>query len=50
MAQWIENPPEMQEMKQTWAQSLGQKYPLEEENGNPLQYSCLKSPIDRGTW
>ena len=21
-----------------------------EENGSPLQYSCLKNPIDRGTW
>ena len=21
-----------------------------EMNGNPLQYSCLKNPIDRGTW
>ena len=20
------------------------------ENGNPLQYSCLKSPLDRGAW
>ena len=20
------------------------------ENGNPLQYSCLKSPMDRGVW
>ena len=19
-------------------------------NGNPLQYSCLKSPLDRGAW
>ena len=19
-------------------------------HGNPLQYSCLKNPIDRGTW
>ena len=19
-------------------------------NGNPLQYSCLRNPIDRGTW
>ena len=19
-------------------------------NGNPLQYSCLKNPIDRGAW
>ena len=22
----------------------------EGENGNPLQYSCLGSPMDRGTW
>ena len=21
-----------------------------EENGNPLQYSCLDNPMDRGTW
>ena len=21
-----------------------------EGNGNPLQYSCLRNPIDRGTW
>ena len=21
-----------------------------EENGNPLQYSCLEYPMDRGTW
>ena len=21
-----------------------------EENGNPLQYSCLESSMDRGTW
>ena len=21
-----------------------------EENGNPFQYSCLKNPMDRGTW
>ena len=20
------------------------------ENGNPLQYSCLGNPMDRGTW
>ena len=23
---------------------------LEEGNGNPLQYSCLKNPMDRGAW
>ena len=21
-----------------------------EENGNPLQYSCLENSLDRGTW
>ena len=21
-----------------------------EGNGNPLQYSCLENPIDRGAW
>ena len=21
-----------------------------EGNGNPLQYSCLGNPVDRGTW
>ena len=21
-----------------------------EENGNPVQYSCLENPTDRGTW
>ena len=31
--------------------SLGQedKFP-EEGNGNPLQYACLKNPMDRGAW
>ena len=23
---------------------------LGEGNGNPLQYSCLKNSVDRGTW
>ena len=23
---------------------------LGEENGNPLQYSCLENPVDRGAW
>ena len=23
---------------------------LGEENGNPLQYSCLENPTDRGAW
>ena len=24
--------------------------PPGEKNGNPLQYSCLENPIDRGAW
>ena len=33
----------------TWVQSLGQEDPLG-EYGNPLQYSCLENPMDRGAW
>ena len=30
---------------------LGQEDPLEKEiAGNPLQYSCLGNPMDKGTW
>ena len=28
----------------------GLEDPLEEEHGNPLQYACLGSPMDRGDW
>ena len=40
-------------MQEIQFQSLGQEDPLEEENGKPLQYSCLdrrKNPLDRGAW
>ena len=33
---------------ETLVWSLGQEDPLEE--GNPLQYSCLENPMDRGAW
>ena len=36
--------------RETWVQSLGEEDPLEEEMGNPLHYSCLENPVDRGTW
>ena len=43
-AQLVKNLPVMQE-NQVWSgRSPG------EGNGNPLQYSCLKNPMDRGTW
>ena len=36
--------------QQIQIRSLGQKDPLEEEMANPLQYSCLENPTDRGAW
>ena len=47
MAQQIKNLPAMQETQEMQLQSLGQEYPLEEENGNPFQFSCLNNPMDR---
>ena len=29
---------------------MGREDPLEEENGNPTQYSCLENSMDRGAW
>ena len=40
----------MQELQKMWVLSLDQEDPLEEGMGNPLQYSCLENPTDRGTW
>jgi len=37
-------------MQETQVQSLGQEDPLEKGYGNPLQYSCLEDPMDRGSW
>ena len=45
MAQRLKRLPAMQE---TQVQSLGWEAPLEKENGNPLQYSCLENPVERG--
>ena len=33
-----------------WVRSLGWEDLLEEGHSNPLQYSCLENPIDRGVW
>ena len=43
-AQTVENLPALQE---TQVQSLGQEDSPGEENGNPLQYSCLENPMER---
>ena len=50
MAQWMMNPSALPETQEACVQSLDWEDPLEEENGNLLQYSCLKNPMDRGAW
>ena len=50
MAQWVKDPPAMQE---TWADmslipGLGRS--PGGGHSNPLQYSCLKNPMGRGVW
>ena len=37
-------------MQETWVWSLGVEDSPGEGNGNPLQYSCLENPMDRGAW
>ena len=50
MTQRAKNLPAIQETQETQVRTLGQEDPLVEENGDPLQYFCLKNPMDRGTW
>jgi len=38
----------VQEAQKTWVWSLGQEDSPWVGNGNPLQYSCLGNPMDRG--
>ena len=33
-----------------WVRSLGREDSPGEGNGNPLQYSCLENPRDKGAW
>ena len=40
----------MQEMQETWVQSLGREDHLEEGHGNSLHYSSLENPMDRESW
>ena len=47
IAQSVKNLPAKQE---TWVGSLGWEDLPGEGNGNPLQYSCLGNPMDRGAW
>ena len=46
MAQWAKNLPAMQETHAASIPGLGRS--PGGGNGNPLQYSCLENPTDRG--
>ena len=48
--QAVKNLPAIQETQETWVQFLGQERSPVERNGNPLQFSCLENPRDRGSW
>jgi len=47
VAQMIKNLPAMQEDQ---GSILGLQRSPGEGNGNPLQYSCLENPMDKGAW
>ena len=47
VAQWIKNPPAIQE---TQVQIPGSGRCPGGEHGNPLLYSCLENPMDIGAW
>ena len=50
LPQWLSGKESaMHETQEAWVEFLGQKGPGG-GNGNPLQYSCLGNPIDRGAW
>ena len=53
LAQQVKNPPAVQETvcnvgNKSSIPGLGR--PPGEGNGNPLQYSCLGNPMDKGAW
>ena len=53
MAQLAKNPPARQESARNTRDPVpipGSGSSPGEENGNPLQYSCLEKSMDRGTW
>ena len=47
VAQTAKSPPATPEI---WVQSLDQEDSPAVGNGNPLEYSCLENPMNRGAW
>ena len=50
MAQWVKNPPAMQETQETQFPSLGQEDPLEKEMATHSSILAWRIPMDRGDW
>ena len=50
MAQWVKNLPAMQEIQETRVHFPRSGRSPVEGDGNPLQYFCLKNPMERGAW
>ena len=52
MAQTVKNVPTVQETQEMWVPSLGGGGGESPGGGhsNPLKYSCLENPMDRGAW
>ena len=46
----VKKTPAMQETQEMALESLDQEDPLRVGSGKPLQYPCLKTPMDRGAW
>ena len=46
----VKNPPANAEYPRDVGSILGLGRSPGEGHGNPLQYSCLENPMDRGTW
>ena len=46
----VKNPPANAGNLRDEGSILGSGRPPGEENGNPLQYSCLENPMDRAAW
>ena len=47
VAQLVKN---LSAMQESWVRSLDWEDLWDEGNGNPVQYSCLENPMDRGAW
>ena len=50
VAQWVKNPPAMQEMQADTGSIPRSVRSPGEGHSNPLQYCCLENPMDRGDW